>query len=81
MAVLYVLALKVAAAHEDLEISIESMQNLPPTREIFKTGIHYIMPILLLMYLLMIERKSPGLSAFWSSVAMLVDRKVRFTCP
>ncbi len=30
------------------------------------------MPILLLMYLLMIERKSPGLSAFWSAIAMLV---------
>ncbi|MCG7626503.1 TRAP transporter permease [Epibacterium sp. MM17-32] len=72
MAVLYVLALRVAAAEEDLELSIESMQDLPPAREIFKTGIHYIMPILLLMYLLMIERKSPGLSAFWSSVAMLV---------
>mgnify|MGYP000395061648 FL=1 len=29
------------------------------------------MPILLLMYLLMIERKSPGLSAFWSTIFML----------
>ena len=29
------------------------------------------MPLLLLMYLLMVERKSPGFSAFWSTVAML----------
>jgi len=60
-----------AAQGPDLSLSLESMEELPPAREIFKTGIHYIMPILLLMYLLMIERKSPGLSAFWSTVAML----------
>ena len=72
MAVAYVAAVRFAAKGPDLEMSIDSMQNLPPTGEIFKTGIHYIMPILLLMYLLMIERKSPGLSAFWSTIAMLV---------
>lgn len=72
IAAIYVLAVRFAAARPDLEMSIESMQHLPPAREIFKTGIHYILPILLLMYLLMIERKSPGLSAFWSSVGMLV---------
>ena len=72
MAVVYIVAVRFAASRPDLEMSLESMQNLPPSREIFKTGIHYIMPILLLMYLLMIERKSPGLSAFWSVVAMLV---------
>ena len=47
------------------------MQHLPPTRDIFRSGIYYILPILLLMYLLMIERKSPGLSAFWSTIGML----------
>ena len=67
----YVAAVRFAAKGADLETSLDSMQNLPPVREIFKTGIHYIMPILLLMYLLMIERKSPGLSAFWSTLAML----------
>ena len=72
MAVAYVAAVRFAAQGPDLEMSLESMEHLPPTKEIFKTGIHYIMPILLLMYLLMIERKSPGLSAFWSTVAMLV---------
>jgi TRAP transporter 4TM/12TM fusion protein len=72
MGVAYVAAVRFAAKGEDLEVSLESMQHLPPAREIFKTGIHYILPILLLMYLLMIERKSPGLSAFWSSVFMLV---------
>ncbi len=72
MVVAYIAAVRFAAQGPDLEMSLESMQHLPPTKEIFKTGIHYIMPILLLMYLLMIERKSPGLSAFWSAIAMLV---------
>ena len=72
MAAAYVAAVRFAAKAPDLEMSIESMQHLPPAKVIFKTGIHYIMPILLLMYLLMIERKSPGLSAFWSAIAMLV---------
>ncbi|PSL20052.1 TRAP transporter permease [Shimia abyssi] len=72
MAIAYIAAVRFAAKGPDLEMSLESMEHLPPTREIFKTGIHYLMPILLLMYLLMIERKSPGLSAFWSTMAMLV---------
>lgn len=72
MSVAYIFAVRFAAKGPDLEMSLDSMQHLPPTREIFKTGIHYLMPILLLMYLLMIERKSPGLSAFWSTMAMLV---------
>ncbi len=67
----YIAAVRFAAKGPDLDTSLESMEHLPPAREIFKTGIHYILPILLLMYLLMIERKSPGLSAFWSTVAML----------
>jgi len=71
MLVAYIAAVRYAAQGPDLDVSLDSMQDLPPTREIFKTGVHYLMPILLLMYLLMIERKSPGLSAFWSTMAML----------
>ena len=72
MGVGYIAAVRFAAMGPDLEVSIDSMQSLPPAREILKTGLHYLMPIFLLMYLLMIERKSPGLSAFWSSIFMLI---------
>jgi TRAP transporter 4TM/12TM fusion protein len=68
----YVLAVRFAASGPDLEMSSDSLQHLPPTKEIFKTGVHYLLPILLLMYLLMIERKSPALSAFWSTSFMLL---------
>lgn len=71
MLAVYLAAVRFAAQGPDLDLSLESMEHLPPAREILKTGLHYIMPILLLMYLLMIERKSPGLSAFWSTIAML----------
>lgn len=72
IAAAYVGSVAYAAKGDDLPVSIESMQNLPPVREILKTGLHYLMPIFLLMYLLMVERKSPGYSAFWSSIFMLV---------
>lgn len=68
---IYLFAVRIASGEPDLDVSLESMQHLPPTRDIFRSGIYYILPILLLMYLLMIERKSPGLSAFWSTIGML----------
>ncbi|MGJ8647384.1 MAG: TRAP transporter permease [Marinomonas colpomeniae] len=67
----YIAAVRFAAKGPDLDMSLDAIENLPPTKEIFKTGIHYLMPIMLLMYLLMVERKSPGLSAFWSTIFML----------
>ena len=72
LAVAYVAAVWFASKGPDLKQDLETMTHLPPVGEIFKTGIHYLLPILLLMYLLMIERKSPGLSAFWSAVFMMV---------
>ncbi|MEM9735916.1 MAG: TRAP transporter fused permease subunit, partial [Pseudomonadota bacterium] len=72
LAVGYIFAVAVAAKAPDLEMSLDSMEHLPPVREIYKSGLHYLLPIFLLMYLLMIERKSPGLSAFWSATFMLI---------
>ncbi len=69
---LYLVALRHAARGPELDLSVESMQALPPTREIFRSGLHFLLPILLLMYLLMVERKSPGFSAFWSACFMLL---------
>lgn len=68
----YVMAVRYAAQGPDLEMTVDSMQHLPPTREIFKSGVYYLLPILMLMYLLMVERKSPGFAAFWSACFMLL---------
>ena len=67
----YVAAVWYAAQVPDLEDGMDSIDDLPTVGQIFRTGVHYLLPILLLLYLLMMERKSPGLSAFWSAVAML----------
>ena len=68
----YVMAVRLAAQAPDLDHSLGSMEDLPPIGEIFKTGVHYLLPIMLLMFMLMIERKSPALSAFWATAFMLL---------
>ncbi|MEO1748150.1 MAG: TRAP transporter permease, partial [Pseudomonadota bacterium] len=46
--------------------------ELPEVSEIYKTGLYYLLPIIVLVYFLMIEQKSPGLSAFWATALMFV---------
>jgi TRAP transporter 4TM/12TM fusion protein len=41
--------------------------ELPDVAKIYKSGLYYLLPIIVLVYFLMIERKSPGLSAFWAT--------------
>ncbi|NIZ09697.1 TRAP transporter permease [Pseudooceanicola sp. HF7] len=41
--------------------------ELPEVDKIYKSGLYYLLPIIVLVYFLMIERKSPGLSAFWAT--------------
>ena len=36
-----------------------------------KVGLYYLIPIVLLMWCLVVERLSPGLSAFWATVFMV----------
>ncbi len=46
--------------------------KLPVVGEIWKTGLYFLLPIVVLVYFLMIERKSPGLSAFWATALLFV---------
>ncbi len=46
--------------------------SLPETGPTVKTGLHYLLPIVVLVWCLMVERLSPGLSAFWAVVLMMV---------
>ncbi len=58
-----------AAQEDDLELDDPKSEvvELPDVSKIFKTGLYYLLPIIVLVYFLMIERKSPGLSAFWAT--------------
>ncbi len=46
--------------------------ELPVVGEIYKTGLYFLLPIIVLVYFLMIEQKSPGLSAFWATMLLFV---------
>lgn len=71
---IYFLLIAYAAKSPDLEMDDPNsdLVSLPEFGVTFKTGLHYILPIVVLVWFLMIERKSPGLSAFWASALMLV---------
>jgi TRAP transporter 4TM/12TM fusion protein len=70
----YVGLLWVAASVPDLEADDPNAKEveLPVVGEIYKAGLYYLLPIIVLVYFLMIEQKSPGLSAFWATMLLFV---------
>ncbi|TCD16683.1 TRAP transporter permease [Oricola cellulosilytica] len=45
--------------------------KLPLPGPTIKSGLHFILPVIVLVWALMVERLSPGLSAFWASAFMI----------
>ena len=45
--------------------------ELPETAPTLKSGLHYLLPVVLLIWCLMVEQLSPGLSAFWATIFMI----------
>ncbi len=45
--------------------------ELPQTKQVLPTGLHFLLPIVVLVYCLMVLRMSPSLSAFWATVLMV----------
>lgn len=74
LSVVYLLLLKVAASNEPLpaEDPDAPLESLPDTRAVLLSGLHYLLPVVVLVWCLMVERLSPGLSAFWGSVILVV---------
>jgi TRAP transporter 4TM/12TM fusion protein len=72
--VIYVAMVAVAARRPDLEMDDPRSEivKLPVYDDIKTTGLHYILPIIVLVWFLMVERKSPGLSAFWASALLII---------
>lgn len=69
----YLGLLKIAAnrpplAMEDPNAPIE---KLPETRRVLLSGLHFILPVVVLVWCLMVERLSPGLSAYWGSLMLI----------
>ena len=70
---LFVYSAWVAAREPDLPVDID-VENpvLPPTWPTVKAGLHFLIPIGVLLWCLMVEELSPGLSAFYAIVAQIV---------
>ncbi|MGY3928523.1 TRAP transporter permease [Aeromonas simiae] len=71
--VAYLGLLKIAASNEPLpaEDPEKTLDELPQTRAVLLSGLHFLLPVVVLVWCLMVERLSPGLSAFWGSVMLI----------
>jgi TRAP transporter 4TM/12TM fusion protein len=45
--------------------------ELPETGPTLKSGLHYLLSVVVLIWCLMVEQMSPGLSAFWATMFMI----------
>ncbi|WP_153769120.1 TRAP transporter permease [Labrenzia sp. CE80] len=71
--VTYLALIVVASKRPDLELDdpdapIGALPEFIPT---LLTGLYYLLPIIVLVWCLMIERFSPGLSAYWATIGMI----------
>ncbi len=73
LAAAYLGALYVSARQPDLALDDPNKKDikLPTVGEVFPTGIQYLLPILVLVWFLMVERQSPAKSAFYAVSMML----------
>jgi TRAP transporter 4TM/12TM fusion protein len=73
LTVAYIGLLKVGSNYPELELDDPTSKviTLPQTRPTVMVGLHYILPVVVLVWCLMVERLSPGLSAFWATVFMI----------
>jgi len=68
--VAYVVLVGYAARFPDLDTHPE-IHELPLPGPTIKVGLYFLLPVVLLVWCLTIERLSPGLSAFWAAVFMM----------
>ena len=70
LAIAYVLLIMVACKVPELETTTE-ITELPPLGATAQAGYYFLLPIVVLMWCLVVERLSPSLSAFWATVLMI----------
>jgi len=74
MIIAYLALLRIVAKEPDLIIDDPNADviELPPLKETLLAGLHYLLPVVLLIWVLMIEHLSPGLSAFYATALLVV---------
>ena len=70
----YVGLLKYATMHPELATDDpnDPVLELPETGPTVKAGLYFLLPIVVLMWCLIVERFSPGLAAFWATLLMIL---------
>ena len=71
--VAYLALVKLSAGYQDhrLENPDQEITEVPDPGPTIKSGLYFLLPIVVLVWCLTVERFSPGLSAFWATVFMI----------
>jgi TRAP transporter 4TM/12TM fusion protein len=73
LAATYVWSVRVAARCPDLPLDIDVDHPIQPeTWPTVKAGLHFLIPLGVLVWCLMIEELSPALAAFWATAVLIV---------
>ena len=74
LAALYLKLIRRVAQFPELEMDDPNapVAKLPYRKPTVNAGLHFLLPVVVLMWCLMVEQFSPGLSAFWGTVALAV---------
>lgn len=69
----YIALVRVSAKYQEYaHMAIdEELMEVPDAGPTIKSGLHFLLPIVVLVWCLTVERFSPGLSAFWATVFMI----------
>ena len=72
-AALYIASVWYSSRYPDLELDDPNapILELPRAWDVTRTGLDFLIPIAVLLWCLMVEQLSPGLSAFWATVSIL----------
>jgi TRAP transporter 4TM/12TM fusion protein len=70
----YIAIVRGVAKEPDLTIDDPNaaMLVLPPVKETILAGLHYLLPVVLLVWSLLVEELSPGRSAFYAAISLIV---------
>ncbi len=73
LALAYVGLVRFCAGYPELQLDDpnEPVVRLPEPGPTVKSGLHFLLPVMVLIWCLMVQRLSPSLSAFWATAFMI----------
>ena len=69
----YLVLIRIAAQADDLpnDFLVDEKTPLPRPKDVAITGLYFLLPIVVLIWNILVERLSPSLSAYWATVTMI----------